>query len=82
MDGFVGLLGIGVDQAGKGGLMTGSSHLLMGLTEETFQGTGVFGTFPDAVINDLNMVEGEQNFHRFYIELVCDELLSGFAPRN
>src|SRR5699024_7075683 len=49
VDAFVGLLGLGVHQAGKAGLMTGSSHLLMGLTEETFHGKGLFGTFHGAV---------------------------------
>ena len=59
-DAYVGMLGLGVCQPGTLAFITGSSHLLLGLTEQNFHTQGIFGTFPDAVIPGLAVAEGAQ----------------------
>ncbi|WP_019122252.1 FGGY-family carbohydrate kinase [Brevibacillus massiliensis] len=60
VDAFVGLIGLGVVKPGRLGLITGSSHLLLGLTDVGLHAKGVFGSFPDAVVPGLQLVEGGQ----------------------
>lgn len=86
VDAFIGLLGLGVDKTGKLGLITGSSHLLMGLTEKSFNGKGIFGAFPDAVVKGLNMVEGGQistgSIINWFVNNFCQDLLEKSAKEN
>ena len=60
VDAFIGLIGLGVTQPGRVGLITGTSHCIMALSEDEFHAPGVFGSFPDAVIPGLQMIEGGQ----------------------
>jgi len=59
-DAFVGLLGLGVVEPGDLGVVTGSSNVLSALTTEEVHFPGSFGSFPDALIPGLNLVEGGQ----------------------
>lgn len=59
-DAFVGLLGQGVTQPGDLGVVMGSSNVLSALSTEELHFPGVFGSFPNAVIPGLNLVEGGQ----------------------
>ncbi|HLA42586.1 MAG TPA: FGGY-family carbohydrate kinase, partial [Aggregatilineales bacterium] len=59
-DAFVGLLGLGVTSPGDLAVITGSSNVLSGLSAEEFHFPGIFGSYPDAVIPGLNLVEGGQ----------------------
>eukprot|EP00887_Chlorella_sp_A99_P007355 scaffold2.g7355.t1 len=59
-DAFVGMLGLGVTHAGQMALLTGSSHLHLGLSNHAFGGAGIFGTYSDAVLPGLHVVEGGQ----------------------
>jgi ribulokinase len=59
-DAFVGLLGQGVAQPGDLGVVMGSSNVLSALSSEELHFPGIFGSFPDAVIPGLNLVEGGQ----------------------
>ncbi|HHY57907.1 MAG TPA: xylulose kinase [Chloroflexi bacterium] len=59
-DAFVGLLGQGVTQPGDLGVVMGSSNVLSALATEEIHFPGIFGSFPDAVIPGLNLVEGGQ----------------------
>ncbi|MEW9672115.1 ribulokinase [Ammoniphilus sp. 3BR4] len=59
-DAFVGMIGLGVVKPGRLALITGSSHLVLGLTEQSIHAKGVFGSFPDAIVPGLRMVEGGQ----------------------
>jgi ribulokinase len=59
-DAFVGLLGQGVTQPGDLGVMMGSSNVLSALSVKELHFPGVFGSFPDAIIPGLNLVEGGQ----------------------
>lgn len=80
VDAFIGLIGLGVKEEGKLGLITGSSHLLMGLTDKAFNGKGIFGGFPDAVVKGLNMVEGGQistgSIIKWFIQNFCKDLVN------
>lgn len=59
-DAFIGMIGLGVIDPGNMALLTGSSHLHLGCTDATFHGAGIWGTYRDAVIPGVNIVEGGQ----------------------
>ncbi len=59
-DAYIGMLGLGVTNPGEVALITGSSHLILGHTEKPLHAVGVYGTFPDAVIPGLHVIEGGQ----------------------
>jgi len=59
-DAFIGMIGLGVIDPGNMALLTGSSHLHLGCTDATFHGAGVWGTYRDAVVPGVNIVEGGQ----------------------
>ena len=40
--------------------ITGSSHLLLGTTDREFHCKGLFGTYPDSIIDDTFQIEGGQ----------------------
>ena len=59
-DAFVGLLGMGVTEPGDLGLVLGSSNVILGFSRDEFHVPGIFGSFPDALLPGLNLVEGGQ----------------------
>ena len=59
-DAFVGQIGVNALQQGKVALITGSSHLLIGLVEREIHARGIFGTYPDAVLPGCQVVEAGQ----------------------
>ncbi|KAF8062764.1 ribulose-phosphate 3-epimerase [Scenedesmus sp. PABB004] len=59
-DAFIGMLGLGVVAPGQMAMLTGSSHLQLGLCASPLHGRGIFGTYPDAVIPGLHVIEGGQ----------------------
>ena len=59
-DAFIGMIGLGVVQPGSLALITGSSHLQLGLSDRPFHGTGIWGTYCDALLPGLHCVEGGQ----------------------
>ncbi|MDV3426801.1 MAG: xylulose kinase [Bacillota bacterium] len=59
-DAFVGVIGLNVVEPGKIALITGSSHLHVGLSSKEIHAPGIFGAYPDAIIPGLSMVEGGQ----------------------
>ena len=59
-DAFVALLGLGVVEPGDLGVVMGSSNVLSGLSAEEVHFPGIFGSFPEAVIPGLNLIEGGQ----------------------
>lgn len=61
VDAYIGMLGLGVVDSGKIAFITGSSHLILGLTDKIFHAKGVWGSYPDAVINGLGLIEGGQS---------------------
>ena len=59
-DAFIAMIGLGVVKPGKMAFITGSSHLHLGLCEAPFHGPGIWGTYADAVMPGLHVVEGGQ----------------------
>jgi len=59
-DAHIGMIGLGVVKPGNLALITGSSHLHLGLSEKPFHGTGIWGTYADALLPGLHTVEGGQ----------------------
>jgi ribulose kinase len=59
-DAMVGMIGLGVASPGDLALITGSSHLHLGLTPAMPHRKGMFGAYRNAVYPGLNLVEGGQ----------------------
>jgi ribulose kinase len=59
-DAFIAMIGLGVVRPGRLALITGSSHLQLGVSDKPLHGKGIWGTYPDAVIPGLYIVEGGQ----------------------
>lgn len=59
-DAFIGMIGLGVTEPGEMALITGSSHLQLGVTSEAVHKTGVWGTYMDAVYPGKPIIEGGQ----------------------
>lgn len=59
-DAFIAMIGLGVVRPGALAFITGSSHLHLGLSPQPFHGRGIWGTYEDALIPGLHVVEGGQ----------------------
>jgi FGGY-family pentulose kinase len=61
VDALNGMIGLGVIQSGKLALITGSSHNIYGLTDKAVHAKEIMGSFPDAVVPGLRLVEAGQS---------------------
>ena len=59
-DAFIGMIGLGVTEPGEMALITGSSHLHLGIAARPVHAPGVWGTYMDAVYPDKPIIEGGQ----------------------
>jgi len=59
-DAFIGVIGINALTPGTLALITGSSTLVIGITEKEIHAPGLFGSFPDAILPGLQVLEGGQ----------------------
>lgn len=59
-DALIGMIGLGVGRPGQLALITGSSHLLFGVTSEPIYAPGVWGAYADIVYPGRWIVEGGQ----------------------
>lgn len=59
-DAFMGVIGVNALEPGKLAVITGSSQLLIGMTETELHAPGIFGTFPGAIIPGMEVVEAGQ----------------------
>ena len=60
-DAFIGMVGLNVLRPGELALITGSSHLHLGVTDSgTSSGEGVFGAYEDGLMPGVHVVEGGQ----------------------
>jgi ribulokinase len=59
-DAFIGVIGLGVSEPGEMALITGSSHLHIGITAAPVHRAGVWGTYMDAVYPGRPVIEGGQ----------------------
>jgi ribulose kinase len=72
-DAFIGIIGLGVVNAGELALLTGSSHLHLGMCDKFVNGTGVWGAYEDAVLPGAFVVSSVHisvAFHQFFLSLV------------
>lgn len=59
-DAFMGVIGVNALKPGKLALITGSSQLHIGLSAVELHAPGIFGSFPDAIIPGIEVVEAGQ----------------------
>jgi ribulokinase len=59
-DAFIGMIGLGVTEPGEMALITGSSHLHLGIAAGEVHKPGVWGTYMDAVYPGKPVIEGGQ----------------------
>jgi ribulokinase len=59
-DAFIGMIGLGVKDPGQLALVTGSSHLQLGVADRALHGPGIWGSYADAVYPGRHVVEGGQ----------------------
>lgn len=59
-DAFIGVIGVNALSPGKLALITGSSQLQIGLTPTELHAPGIFGSYPDAIIPGMEVVEAGQ----------------------
>ena len=59
-DALIGMIGLGVAKPGQLALITGSSHLVFGVTEKPIHAAGMWGAYPDIVYPGRCIVEGGQ----------------------
>src|SRR5581483_10181851 len=59
-DALIGMAGLGVAHPGQLALITGSSHLLLGVSPRPLSAQGLFGSYADAVYRGRHIIEGGQ----------------------
>jgi ribulokinase len=59
-DAYIGVIGINALRPGTIAFITGSSHLLIGITEREIHARGLFGSFPGALLPGLQVIEAGQ----------------------
>lgn len=59
-DAFIGAIGLGVTEPGEMAMITGSSHLHLGIAAKSVHAPGIWGTYMDAVYPDKPLIEGGQ----------------------
>ena len=59
-DAFIGVIGLGVTEPGEMALITGSSHLHIGIADRVVHKPGVWGTYMDGVYPGKPIIEGGQ----------------------
>ncbi len=59
-DALIGMIGLGVARPGQIALITGSSHLQFGVSEQPAHAEGLWGTYADAVYPGRHIIEGGQ----------------------
>ncbi|MFN4140825.1 FGGY-family carbohydrate kinase [Aestuariivirga sp.] len=59
-DAFIGVIGLGVTRPGEMALITGSSHLHIGIADRVVHKPGVWGTYMDGVYPGKPVIEGGQ----------------------
>ncbi len=59
-DAFIANIGLNALDVGQLAYITGSSHLLIGIADKEIHAKGLFGTYPDAIIDGANVIEAGQ----------------------
>lgn len=77
-DAFVGMIGLNVIEPGRVALITGSSHLHLGMSQHALHRKGIFGSYPNSVIRGIHTVEGGQISTGSIIQWFKRQFLGGF----
>lgn len=88
-DAFIGVIGLGVTQPGELAMITGSSHLHLGVADRVVHMPGVWGTYLDCVYPGRPIIEGGQTstgsviawFKRNFAEHIDFDLLNADAAK-
>jgi FGGY-family pentulose kinase len=79
-DAWIGQVGLNVVKPGRMALITGSSHVLIGQTDQAISGSGFFGAYTDAVVPGQYTVEGGQvstgSVLKWYRENFCKDIFA------
>jgi len=59
-DAYIGVIGVNALTPGKLALITGSSQLQIGISEREIHASGIFGSFPDSILDGLDVIEAGQ----------------------
>jgi len=59
-DAYIAVIGVNALKPGKMALITGSSHLHIGLTDKEVHAPGIFGSYPNALLPGYHVIEGGQ----------------------
>lgn len=86
-DAFIGMIGLGVTQPGELAIITGSSHLHLGVASRAVHAPGVWGTYMDCVYPGRPIIEGGQTstgsviawFKRHFAENTPFDVLNALA---
>lgn len=77
-DAFVGVIGLNAILPGKMALITGSSHLHVVQTEQEVHNSGMWGGYPDAIVDGLYMMEGGQTSTGSIINWIKNQLCGNY----
>lgn len=88
-DAFIGMIGLGVTEPGEMALITGSSHLHLGVAAKPVHAAGIWGTYMDAVYPGKPIIEGGQTstgsviawFKRHFAEATSFDTLNAEAAK-
>jgi ribulose kinase len=88
-DAFIGMIGLGVTEPGEMALITGSSHLHLGIATSPVHAAGIWGTYMDAVYPGKPIIEGGQTstgsviawFKRHFAEATSFDTLNEQAAK-
>ena len=85
-DAYMGVIGVNALKSGQAALITGSSHLHIGLSETELHAPGLFGSFPDALIPGYEVIEAGQistgSVIKWFVSNFVGESLSSEARRR
>jgi ribulose kinase len=59
-DAYIGVIGVNALKCGQLALITGSSQLHIGLLDQEIHAKGIFGSYPDAIVPGLQVIEAGQ----------------------
>jgi len=81
-DAFIGIIGLNAIHSGQLSLVTGSSHVHMGLLDKEIHAPGLFGTSPDSVLPGYHLVEGGQVSTGSIIKWFKDNFINSAIQRE
>ena len=81
-DAHTGVIGLNVTRPGRMALITGTSTLHLGLTAEECHTKGMLGSFPDAIVKGLHLIECGQISTGSVVEWVKNTFFAQADPRE